>query len=35
MACTDIHSETAWCKATFAEHLERVRGFDIVYVFNQ
>lgn len=35
MAYTDIHSEDRLVQATFAEHLERVLGWDSVYAFNQ
>jgi type I restriction enzyme R subunit len=34
MAYTDIHSEDRLVQATFAEHLERVLGWDSVYAFN-
>ena len=35
MAYTDINSEDRLVQATFAEHLERVLGWDSVYAFNQ
>ena len=35
MAYTDIHSEDRLVQATFAEHLERVLGWDSVYAYNQ
>lgn len=35
MAYTDIHSEDRLVQTTFAEHLERVLGWDSVYAFNQ
>lgn len=35
MAYTDIHSEDRLVQATFAEHLERVLGWESVYAWNQ
>ncbi len=35
MAYTDIHSEDRLVQATFADHLERVLGWDSVYAWNQ
>jgi type I restriction enzyme R subunit len=35
MAYTDINSEDRLVQATFAEHLERVLGWDSVYAYNQ
>src|ERR1019366_798040 len=35
MAVTDINSEDRLVQATFAEHLEKVLGWDSVYAWNQ
>ena len=35
MAYTDINSEDRLVQATFAEHLEKVLGWDSVYAWNQ
>lgn len=35
MAITDINSEDRLVQATFAEHLEKVLGWDSVYAWNQ
>ncbi|HRY16729.1 MAG TPA: type I restriction endonuclease, partial [Candidatus Competibacteraceae bacterium] len=35
MAITDINSEDRLVQATFAEHLEKVLGWDSVYTWNQ
>ena len=35
MAVTGINSEVRLVQATFAEHLEKVLGWDNVYAFNQ
>jgi hypothetical protein len=35
MAYTDINSEDRLVQATFAEHLEKVLGWDNVYAWNQ
>jgi type I restriction enzyme, R subunit len=34
MACTDINSEDRLVQATFAEHLEKVLGWESVYAWN-
>jgi len=35
MAYTDINSEDRLVQANFAEHLEKVLGWDSVYAWNQ